>query len=230
MSDAGWIKLHRKVLENGWLRNPELWTFWTWCLLKASHKKMTIRVGLQQVTLEPGQFVFGRKQAGKELRMNPSKIYRFTLILKKAGNLNIKTNNKFTVITIINWVIYQGTNLEDEQQIEQQVNNKRTQTRSKELSFNKESKERDAIPKTLFLDFVFLTEGEHRKLIDLFGEQETRDYVERLNSYIGQIGESAAKKKYKSHFYVITNWARMDEQKAKGKDEYTAFRERYKEA
>ena len=72
-------------------------------------------------------------------------------------------------------------------------------------------KEKDNIPKTLFLNFVYLTEDENQKLVDKLGEQIAGEMIDRLNGYIGQIGELAAKKKYKSHYHTILNWWNKDQ-------------------
>jgi hypothetical protein len=65
-------------------------------------------------------------------------------------------------------------------------------------------------PRTLFLDFVMLTGKEHQKLTENMGEVLTAEYIERLNGYIGQIGEKQAAKKYTSHYHTIANWWRKD--------------------
>lgn len=117
--DRGYIKLWRKSLEKGWLQNPKLWTFWSWCLLKASHRERKVVIGNQEITLKPGQFICGRNQAAIELHMNPSLIYRLSMRLKNERNLDIKSNNKFSVYSIINWTIYQGQEDESEQLSEQ---------------------------------------------------------------------------------------------------------------
>jgi len=103
----GWIKLHRQALENGWLRNPRLWAFWCYCLLKASHKQITVIVGRQKVSLDPGQFVFGRQQAAADLGMSEQEIRTSKSTLKSTGNLTIKATNKFSIITVVNWNTYQ---------------------------------------------------------------------------------------------------------------------------
>ena len=64
--ERGYVKLWRKSLDAGWIRNHKLWTFWTWCLMKASHKEHDTVVGCQAVHLLPGQFIFGRKKASEE--------------------------------------------------------------------------------------------------------------------------------------------------------------------
>jgi hypothetical protein len=55
------------------------------------------------------------------------------LILRKAGNLTIKTTSKFSIITIINWHSYQGDGIENDHQNDQQVTSKRPHTNIKTL-------------------------------------------------------------------------------------------------
>jgi len=137
---TGWIKLYRKDLEGGCLSNSKRWTVLCYCFLKASYKKCTITVGHQQVTLYPGQFIFGRNEASRELRMKPSTVYRIMKKLQSNHRIDIKSNSKFSIVTIIDWDTYQGTVTQDEQHKGQQENNKRTQTRNKESNNYRESK------------------------------------------------------------------------------------------
>ena len=66
----------------------------------------------------------------------------------------------------------------------------------------KQSKVNKHIQKKQFLDNVFLTESEHSKLLERFGQNETRIWIEKLDSYIGSKG-----KKYKSHYKTIISWS-----------------------
>lgn len=136
---AGWIKLHRKLKDSLVFDNPDLLKVWIWCLLKATHDDYTQMIGLQEVELKKGQFIFGRKVAANELKMSESKTYRLIKKLENMQNLNIKANNKFSVITIENWEIYQSDNNNNEQQSEQQMNNKRT-TNEQQMNTNKNIK------------------------------------------------------------------------------------------
>ena len=137
----GYIKLWRKSLDAGWLQNPKLWTFWCWCLMKATHREYDQIVGCQQVHLIPGEFVFGRKKASKELRMSEQSIRTFIDFLKTSQNLTIKTTNKFSVISIINWNTYQGNEFENNQQINQPLTNNQPTTNHKQEYKNKRIKE-----------------------------------------------------------------------------------------
>jgi len=132
----GYIKLYRKSIENGWLKDPELWTVWCWCLMKATHKPIKTILGLQEISLEPGQFIYGRKKASKELGM-PEKVLRNRMLfLEKAQNTAIKRASKFSIISIINWNIYQSDEFEKGHQKGQQGASKGPHTRTKEQKNN----------------------------------------------------------------------------------------------
>ncbi len=53
------------------------------------------------------------------------------------------------------------------------------------------------------LDYVFLTDKELTHLKDKFGDKNTKEWIARLNDYIGSKGV-----KYKSHYHTILNWER----------------------
>jgi len=121
MSDSGWVKLWRKSTDSGLMQNPDLWLFWCWCLLKATHKPKKQMVGFQVVELQPGQFVFGRKKAATELPLSEQTVRTCVKKLETLQNLTIKSTNKFSIITIVNWDAYQEINQQDNQQDNQQV-------------------------------------------------------------------------------------------------------------
>lgn len=141
----GYVKFYRKCLWDGWLRNRDLWTFWSYCLFKASYKKWTTVVGYQQVELEPGQFIFGRRIASSELEMSERTIRTCLKNLKNMKNLTIKATSKYSIVTILNWESYQGQENESDQQSDQRVTSKRPASdhiqELKELKEGKEGKE-----------------------------------------------------------------------------------------
>ena len=123
---SGWIKLHRKLLDSAVFDNEKLLKIWIWCLIKASHQDIEIVVGNQLVQLQAGQFVFGRKKASVELGISETMVYKYMKMLANMGMLDIKPNNKFSVVTIEKWDFYQGSDADVEQQTIQQRNSRRT--------------------------------------------------------------------------------------------------------
>lgn len=158
MSVDGWIKLHRKIRDNAIFNDPYLLRLWIICLTEATYKKRDQIIGKQMVTLEPGQFVTGRfqleqlfnKGLSSEQQKSDSSLWRWLKNLEKSKFLHIKSNNKFSVITIENWAFYQQEHPSVEQQNEQQMNNKRT-TDEQQANTNKKVKKekniKDSRPK-----------------------------------------------------------------------------------
>lgn len=116
----GYIKVSRNLLGSYVFGNEKLLKVWMWCLLKAAHKEHEQMVGMQKVLLRPGQFVFGRKKAACELGFPESTVWRLINLLKADNSLDIKTNNKYSVVTLINWGFYQGT----EENVDSKIDNK----------------------------------------------------------------------------------------------------------
>ena len=107
----GWIKLHRQLLESDTFSNEKKLKVFIYCLLKATHTEHEQVVGKQKVLLKPGQFVFGRIKASEELDMKQSTIRDYMMSLVDDKSINVESNNKYSVVTVVNWGLYQ---LEDE--------------------------------------------------------------------------------------------------------------------
>ena len=125
MEDKSYIKLFRKLLNSPIFENEKALKIWIWCLLKATHKERLQLVGQQEVTLQKGQFVFGRKRASEELKMSESTIYKYIKLLEKLQMISVNSNNKFSVVTVEKWEEYQIEELKDNNKVttkEQQSN------------------------------------------------------------------------------------------------------------
>lgn len=98
-----WIKLHRKLLRWDYFRDPEMVQLFIWMLLKANHEPTVFR-GHE---IPRGSFVFGRDMAKRELGLSHSKIRNRLTNLQNDQQITIKTTNKFSVVTLVNWEEYQ---------------------------------------------------------------------------------------------------------------------------
>lgn len=79
-----------------------------------------------------GQFVTGRKKASTELKIKESSVYNYLQILKSMKNIYITPNNKYSLITIVNWEEYQI----NPYKIDNKIDNKLTA--NKHIQENKE--------------------------------------------------------------------------------------------
>lgn len=124
--DDTYVPIFRSLLNHRYMADAEKLQFWIWCLLKASHQDRKVLVGNQTVTLEVGQFIFGRQKAAQELGSTEKKIRRLLEFFssKNEQKLAIKTTNKFSVITVIDYASYAETAKEKGQQKGQQRANK----------------------------------------------------------------------------------------------------------
>jgi hypothetical protein len=92
--DYSWVPLFRKSVDSQVFANEGLWKVWTWCLMKASVKGQWVPIevgrGTAEVWVGPGEFIFGRYAAAKELNMPPSTVRNRMRKLKLMGNIKIK--------------------------------------------------------------------------------------------------------------------------------------------
>jgi DNA-binding Lrp family transcriptional regulator len=110
--NRGYVKLWRKTLDSAVFLNEALFKVFIWCLLRAAYKAVFFMAktgrGISEVKLSPGSFLFGRDSAAKELNMPPSTLWKRILKLKKLGFLNIESDSHYSIISIVNWHIYQA--------------------------------------------------------------------------------------------------------------------------
>ena len=118
--NGGWIRLYRKTLSSAVFQNETLLKVWLWCLLRACHSAQTVSVktgrGETLVNLQPGQFIFGRNSASKELKLPASTIHDKMKRLQQMDNLTILPDSHYSIVSITRWDIYQSKNSTGNQQ------------------------------------------------------------------------------------------------------------------
>ena len=99
----GWIKLHRKLIDNGVFYDAELLKVFVWCILKANRMPKEVN----GTKLSTGQFITGRMSASEELHMRPSTVYDRLQRLKRMKYISIKSTNSFSIISVLRYNQYQ---------------------------------------------------------------------------------------------------------------------------
>ncbi len=133
MSDKGYIKLDRKILEWRYFKKDSYLKVWMYLLLNANHKAMK----WQEVSVKRGQLITSLENISKGTGVS---IQSVRTILKKleGQELTCKSTNKYTLITILKYNDYQDS--EKNQQTNQQSTNKQLtnnqQTTNKQLTTN----------------------------------------------------------------------------------------------
>ncbi|MCX6170640.1 MAG: hypothetical protein NTX65_14965 [Ignavibacteriales bacterium] len=108
VTNLGYVKLYRKSLDSVVWQNPNTWKVWSYCLIRANHKEAEIPFGDEVSILKPGQFITGRYTGAQECNMSPSTFWSQILKLKKLKYIDTFSDNKKTVITIVNWDVEQS--------------------------------------------------------------------------------------------------------------------------
>jgi hypothetical protein len=99
----GYVKLYRSILEWEWLDDPVTVQVWVYCLAKANY---SIQRWHGEI-LQPGQFITSLGHMAKELGITRQKLKTAINHLKSTNNLTSTSTNKWTLITIEKWELYQ---------------------------------------------------------------------------------------------------------------------------
>ena len=199
----GYIKLWRRIEESFLMLDSEAFHLWCVLLMLANHENREHIFNNKKIIINKGQLISGRQSLSDRTNIHESKIYRLLELFEHEQIIEQQKNNRYTIISIVNYNDYQS----NEQQNEQPVNNQRT-TSEQPVNTPKaliNIKKIYIAPKNLHLEYVYLTQDQHTSLINRFGEKYTTEMIDRLNNYIGSKGV-----KYKSHYHTILNWAKKD--------------------
>ena len=109
----GYIKLHRKLLDNPVvMKTNDHLAVWMYLLLNATHQDYQVLIGSKKVTLTSGQLITGRKKISKELKINESKVQRILKLFENDSQIEQRMNSVCRIISIVNWGDYQKMNNE----------------------------------------------------------------------------------------------------------------------
>lgn len=101
---VGWIKLHRKLLDWRWYNDTNVKVVFIHLLLNAVWDK----AGAYGYDLRRGQYITTRKRLANDLCLTEQQIRTALTKLKKTKEISINSTNKFMLITIVNYDVYQA--------------------------------------------------------------------------------------------------------------------------
>lgn len=101
--NEGYVKFYRKFTKWEWYQDNNTKSLFIHLLLLANFEKKEWR----GIVIDKGQLITGRKKLAKELNLSEQQIRTSLLRLKSTNNITIKSTNKFSIITVINWEKYQ---------------------------------------------------------------------------------------------------------------------------
>lgn len=117
----GWVKLHRDIINKAiWVDGTlEQRVILITLLCVANHKPSKWEFDGKIYEVQPGQFITSIQSIVKKCdceEITAKKVRTALKRFEKFGFLTIKTTNKNTLITIVNWDKYQSTDTEEGKQ------------------------------------------------------------------------------------------------------------------
>ena len=124
----GWIKIHRKILDWEWWDDYATRNVFLYLLIMANHEDGYWK----KIPVKRGQIIIGRDSLARKNGLEVQPTRRSLNNLQTSQQITIKTTNKYSLVTLLNYDSYQQTN----QQVTRKPTNKQPanqpQTRSKE--------------------------------------------------------------------------------------------------
>lgn len=142
--EQGYVKLWRKCLDSGLLKNPTAWQLFGYLLLKATHRAHRQLVGGMVFDLQPGDVIFGRSKAADDLCVGEQSIRTALKLLEKLEIVTSKSTNKCTVISFVNWDRYQDEQPAPNQQTNQHLTSNQPAP-NQHLTTNKNERKKENI-------------------------------------------------------------------------------------
>lgn len=141
----GWVKIHRKMLDWQWADDPFCGWVFVNLILMASYEDKEWR----GISIKKGQVVTSSNNLAKQTGLNRGQLRGCLNRLKSTNEITSKSTSKYTVITVLNYHLYQAAN----QQSNQRPTNDEPAT-NQQLTTSKEVKEVKEVKKLKHMSFA----------------------------------------------------------------------------
>ena len=161
----GWIKLHRQIQE------CEIWdsdspfderSAWIDLLLLVNHRDKKTLFDKKPITVLRGQRITSIRKLAERWRWSFDRTRRYLILLEQLGMIKRESDNKRSLITIVNYSIYQDETITDEftershisaqtdhRQVHRQVTNKNEKNEKNEKKYYEDENLNQS-----FLDYI----------------------------------------------------------------------------
>ena len=192
MSAAGWIKLHRRLLDWQWYQDTNVFRVFMHLLLTANTEDKPWEGRI----IKRGQVVISPEKLGKSVGLKRQPTRTALDKLKSTNEITTQPTNKYTLVTIVNYGIYQDKPKPDNQQNNQQDNQQSTNnqpatqpTINQQLTTTKEvkklrSKNNNKPSENYFFDEggrIKLNQRDFEKLAKLYPNLDIQRELEQLD-------------------------------------------------
>lgn len=113
MAFRGWVKLHRKIMENSILWETsepfDRRSAWMYLIMMANHEQKDIRIDNNVLTVKRGQHHTSIYKLAEKWNWSRNRVDRYLRLLTDAGMIRADRTSRGTLITIVNYGFLQGT-------------------------------------------------------------------------------------------------------------------------
>lgn len=116
---SGWFKFHRKTFDNPvCCKDAEHFFVWCWILNNAKYidGERALFNG-KDIILQKGQLITTTKEISCALKVDENKVRRILKKLENEKQIDRQTSTKKSLITVINWSLYQGSDGQNDEQV-----------------------------------------------------------------------------------------------------------------
>ena len=178
----GYIKLHRTILDWEWYKDTNTKILFIHLLLNACFD----RCKFMGIHMRKGQHITTLSRLSSSLGLSPRQLRTSIAKLQKTKEINVKTTNKFTLFTVLNYENYQLEESKPGVPIYTESNN--------DKFFN------DCSADVIWIEQVCMNQGIEKEQL-LQALNKFNQYLNLTNDY------KPSMKQYKSHFI---NWAKYN--------------------
>lgn len=102
---SGWIKLHRSILDWEWYSDANAMRLFVHIMLTCNHVDKRWR----GVIVPAGSRIVGTEKLANETNLTRQQVRTSLKKLESTSEITIKSTNKYTLVTLMNWESYQST-------------------------------------------------------------------------------------------------------------------------
>lgn len=195
----GYLKLWRSIKDWHWYSDVPVRTLFLHLLVEANYEAKQWK----GVDLIPGQFITSTVQLADEMATSRASIHRALKKLESSGEVNVQTNNHWTLVTIANWDKWQGKDETSERPLRhRRTSSERPAGTTKEVKKERREEEVESARAEFKIKCKAITEGDN-EILDKSLRQGFFDYWTEPNAAKVMRFEE---EKYFDHARRMRNW------------------------
>lgn len=211
MNDNGFIVIQRKITEWQYFDCPTALYLWIRILVKANWKDGWFA----GKPIPRGSFATSIGNFADEIKLHPNTIRKWLKKFEEAGQITVKSTNKYTLITVINYAKYQDVpddrvKRDVKQDVEQDVNQRVNQDVNQRVDNRTNKQINQVTNKPIIKRFITPTIEEVQAYIDenyfMVDANKFFDYYTANGWTIG------GKSKMKDWKATVRNWDRREQE------------------